>query len=70
MAKQTLFFLLSLSVFFLQSMVFNPKEKPERITADTLEKLGYTPIKGGKDYSRTSGISEIFNSFAKKENLS
>jgi len=48
---------------------FNPKEKPERITADTLEKLGYTPIKGGKDYSRTSGISEIFNSFAKKENI-
>lgn len=48
---------------------FNLKEKPERITADTLEKLGYTPIKGGKGYSRTSGISEVFNSFAKKENI-
>ena len=41
----------------------------ENDVADILKRINFTPIKGGKNYSKTDGVSESFNDFAEKENL-
>jgi len=41
----------------------------ESDVVDVLSRMGYTPIKGGQSYSRTDGVSEVFNNFAQKKNL-
>lgn len=45
------------------------EKSAEQDVAEILSKMGFTPIKGGQKYSRTQGISEVFNEFAKQQNL-
>lgn len=53
----------------IHAVDLDPDKDPQRQIADIVKQLGYTPIKGGRNYSKTDGVSEVFNSFSERESL-
>lgn len=47
----------------------DPNKSAEEDIADIIDRLGFTPIKGGYNYSKTEGVAEVFDRFASKEGL-